>query len=104
MTEFVITNAHFQNAHPDFKTTTEKTRAVLNPLMDAGIIPITTGFIGATPDGAITTLGRGGSDYSAAIIGAVLPADDVWIWTDVDGVMTTDPRIVKEARTLSQIT
>ncbi len=103
-TEFVITNAHFQNAHPDFKTTTEKTRAVLNPLMDAGIIPITTGFIGATPDGAITTLGRGGSDYSAAIIGAVLPADDVWIWTDVDGVMTTDPRIVKEARTLSQIT
>ncbi len=103
-TEFVITNAHFQNAHPDFKTTTEKTRAVLNPLMDAGIIPITTGFIGATPDGAITTLGRGGSDYSAAIIGAVLPADDVWIWTDVDGVMTTDPRIVKEARTLPEIT
>jgi aspartate kinase len=103
-TEFVVTNAHFQNAHPDFKATTEKTRAVLNPLMDAGIIPITTGFIGATPDGAITTLGRGGSDYSAAIIGSVLPADDVWIWTDVDGIMTTDPRIVKEAKTLSEIT
>jgi aspartate kinase len=103
-TEFVITNAHFQNAHPDFKATTEKTRALLNPLMDQGIIPITTGFIGATPDGAITTLGRGGSDYSAAIIGSVLPANDVWIWTDVDGIMTTDPRIVKEARTLSEIT
>lgn len=103
-TEFVITNAHFQNAHPDFKATTEKTRAVLNPLMDQGIIPITTGFIGATPDGAITTLGRGGSDYSAAIIGSVLPADDVWIWTDVDGIMTTDPRIVKDAKTLSEIT
>lgn len=102
-TEFVITNANFQNAHPDFKTTTEKTRALLNPLMDAGIVPITTGFIGATPEGAITTLGRGGSDYSAAIIGAVLPADDVWIWTDVDGVMTTDPRIVKEAQTLPEI-
>jgi aspartokinase/homoserine dehydrogenase 1 len=71
--------------------------------MDAGVIPITTGFIGATPEGAITTLGRGGSDYSAAIIGAVLPADDVWIWTDVDGVMTTDPRIVKEAQTLPEI-
>jgi aspartate kinase len=101
--EFVITNAHYQNAHPDFKVTTEKTRGLLNPLMDEGIIPITTGFIGATPEGVITTLGRGGSDYSAAIIASVLPADDVWIWTDVDGVMTTDPRIVKEAKTLPEI-
>ena len=67
-------------------------------------MPVITGFIGATPEGAITTLGRGGSDYSAAIIGAVLPADDVWIWTDVDGVMTADPRIVPEARTMSEIT
>jgi len=101
--EFVITNAHFQNANPDFKTTTEKTRAALNPLMDKGIIPIATGFIGATPEGIITTLGRGGSDYSAAIIASTLPADDVWIWTDVDGVMTTDPRIVKGAKTLPEI-
>ena len=103
-TEFVVTNAHFQHAHPDFKATTEKTRQVLNPLMDAGIVPVTTGFIGATPEGVITTLGRGGSDYSAAVIGSVLPADDVWIWTDVDGVMTTDPRIVKDAVTLPEIT
>jgi len=102
-TQFVVTNAHYQNAHPDFKATTEKTRALLNPLMDAGFVPITTGFIGATPEGAITTLGRGGSDYSAAIIGAVLPADDVWIWTDVDGVMTTDPRIEPKAQTLPEI-
>lgn len=102
-TEFIVTNANYQNAHPDFKVTTEKTRGILNPLMDAGIVPITTGFIGATPKGAITTLGRGGSDYSAAIIGAVLPADNVWIWTDVDGVMTADPRIVKEAQTLPEI-
>ena len=101
--EFVITNAHYQNAHPDFKITTEKTRQILNPLMDEGMIPITTGFIGATPEGVITTLGRGGSDYSAAIIGSVLPADEVWIWTDVDGVMTTDPRIVREAKTLPEI-
>ena len=92
--EFVVTNDHFQNAHPDFKATTEKTQAILNPLLDDDIVPVTTGFIGATPEGVITTLGRGGSDYSAAIIGSVLPADDVWIWTDVDGVMTTDPRIV----------
>lgn len=101
--EFIVTNAHHQNAHPDFQVTTEKTRAVLNPLMDQGIIPITTGFIGATPEGVITTLGRGGSDYTAAIIGSVLPADDVWIWTDVDGVMTTDPRIAPEAQTLPEI-
>ena len=103
-TEFIITNVHYQSAHPDFKVTTEKTRAILNPILDDGMVAVTTGFIGATPEGAITTLGRGGSDYSAAIIGAVLPADDVWIWTDVDGVMTTDPRIVKEARTLPEIT
>ncbi len=102
-TSFVVTNAHFQNANPDFKVTTEKTRAALNPILDAGIIPITTGFIGATPEGVVTTLGRGGSDYSAAIIGKALPADEVWIWTDVDGVMTTDPRIVKEAQTLPEI-
>jgi aspartate kinase len=102
-TEFIVTNAHYQNAHPDFKVTAEKTRAVLTPLMDEGIIPIVTGFIGATPEGIITTLGRGGSDYTAAIIGSVLPADDVWIWTDVDGVMTTDPRIAPEAQTLPEI-
>ncbi len=102
-TEFLVTNAHYQNAHPDFKATTEKARASLQPLLDAGIVPIVTGFIGATPEGVITTLGRGGSDYTAAIIGSVLPADDVWIWTDVDGVMTTDPRIVPEAQTLAEI-
>ncbi len=101
--EFIVTNSHFQNAHPDFKVTTEKTRSKLNPLLDANLVPITTGFIGATPDGIITTLGRGGSDYSAAIIGSVLPADDVWIWTDVDGVMTTDPRIAPNAQTLPEI-
>lgn len=102
-TEFVVTNSHFQNAHPDFKTTTEKTREKLIPLLDAGIVPVTTGFIGATPEGVVTTLGRGGSDYSAAIIGSVLPADEVWIWTDVDGVMTADPRLVPSAQTLPEI-
>jgi aspartokinase/homoserine dehydrogenase 1 len=103
-TEFIVTNDHFQNAHPDFDSTARKTRECLNPLLDANIVPITTGFIGATPEGVVTTLGRGGSDYSAAIIGAVLSADDVWIWTDVDGVMTADPRIVSSARTLPEIT
>ena len=102
-TEFIITNSHFQNAHPDFGITRERTRAALNTLLAEDIIPITTGFIGATPSGLTTTLGRGGSDYTAAIIGSVLPADDVWIWTDVDGVMTTDPRIAPEAQTLAEI-
>ena len=101
--QFVITNSHFQNANPDFQTTTERTRQCLNPLFEAGIVAMTTGFIGATPEGVITTLGRGGSDYSAGIIGSVLPADEVWIWTDVDGVMTADPRLVTSARTLPEI-
>jgi aspartate kinase len=101
--EFVVTNSHFQNANPDFKATTKKTRECLNPMLEAGVVVITTGFIGATPEGVITTLGRGGSDYSAAIIGSVLPAEDVWIWTDVDGVMTADPRLVPSARTLPEI-
>jgi len=102
-TELIVTNSHFQNAHPDFDVTREKARAKLNPILDQGIVPVTTGFIGATPDSVITTLGRGGSDYSAAILGAVLPADDVWIWTDVDGVMTTDPRVAPDAQTLPEI-
>ena len=103
-TDLILTNDRFQHAHPDFAQTTERTRRVLNPLLDQGIVPVVTGFIGATDKGVITTLGRGGSDYSAAILGAVLPADDVWIWTDVDGVMTADPRLVPEARTLAEVT
>jgi bifunctional aspartokinase / homoserine dehydrogenase 1 len=101
--EFVVTNSHFQNAHPDFDATTKETRSSLNPLLDEGYVVITTGFIAANPEGAITTLGRGGSDYSAGIIGSVLPADEVWIWTDVDGVMTADPRLVSSAKTLPEI-
>ncbi len=103
-TEVIVTDAHFQNAHPDFDVTRERTRAKLQPILEKNTVPVITGFIGATPDGIVTTLGRGGSDYSAAILGAVLPASEVWIWTDVDGIMTADPRIVKEARTLAEIT
>ncbi len=102
-TEMVITNNLYQNANPDFPATQVATHQKLRPLFSDGITPIVTGFIGATPQGITTTLGRGGSDYSAAILGAVLNADDVWIWTDVDGVMTADPRIVKDARTIPSI-
>jgi len=102
--ELIVTNAHFQNAHPELEATSRQTRSKILPLLDDGVVPVVTGYIGATPTGVVTTLGRGGSDYSAAILGAVLPADEVWIWTDVDGVMTADPRIVPDARTLPEIT
>ena len=78
----------------------QHTYAVLQPLFNQGVIPVVTGFLGAAPDGTITTLGRGGSDYTAGILGAVLQADDVWIWTDVDGVMTADPRLVPNAQVI----
>jgi bifunctional aspartokinase / homoserine dehydrogenase 1 len=102
-TRLIITDDRFQNAHPDFADTTAETRQVLEPLLVQGIVPVVTGFIGATSDGATTTLGRGGSDYTAGILGAVLPADEVWIWTDVDGVMSADPRVVPNAKTIAEI-
>ena len=100
----IATDDHFQDAHPDFTATVRKTHAELEPIFAEGKIPVVTGFIGAAPDGTVTTLGRGGSDYSAGILGAVLAAEDVWIWTDVDGVMTADPRAVPDARTIPELT
>ena len=102
-TELVVTTDQFGAAEPLAEETREKTRARLGPSIDSGDIPVVTGFIGATVDGVVTTLGRGGSDYSASIVGAALDADEVWIWTDVDGVMTANPIEVPEARTLSEI-
>lgn len=77
-------------------------RARLEPILDHSV-PVITGFMGCTEKGVVTTLGRSGSDYSATIIGAALQADEVWIWTDVDGIMTTDPRLVPEARVIPRI-
>ena len=99
-THLIITNGELNSATPLLELTSERARAQLLPLIEAGTIPVVTGFIGATADGVPTTLGRGGSDYSATILARCLPADEVWIWTDVDGVMTADPRIVPQARTL----
>ena len=96
-TEMILTDGNFQNATPNMVATRERTAARLLPLLDDDAIPIITGFIGATADGVTTTLGRGGSDYSAAIVGQALEADEVWIWTDVDGVMSADPRLVPNA-------
>lgn len=100
----VVTDAVYQSATPDMEATQARTAEVLGPLLAAGRVPVVTGFIGATPSGVVTTLGRGGSDFSAAIFGVALSADEVWIWTDVNGVMTADPRIVPEARTLPELT
>lgn len=99
-TQVIITDDHFQNAAPDMAATTRAARQVLAPLLDAGRVPVVTGFLGATPTGVTTTLGRGGSDYSASILALALSASEVWIWTDVDGVMTADPRLVPDARTI----
>lgn len=101
-TELIVTTDQFGGAEP-LEETRSKTRSRLEPLMAGGEIPVVTGFIGATVDGVVTTLGRGGSDYSASIVGAALDAGEVWIWTDVDGVMTANPAEVPEARTLSEI-
>jgi bifunctional aspartokinase / homoserine dehydrogenase 1 len=103
-TELIVTDDNFQAAIPLLAETTAQCQRHLRPLLDNGVIPIITGFIGATPDGLTTTLGRGGSDYSAAILGQALAANEVWIWTDVDGVMTADPRYVPAARTIPQLT
>ncbi|MBN2386437.1 MAG: aspartate kinase [Anaerolineales bacterium] len=102
-TRLICTDDSHQNAHPDMASTTSWTQAVLGPILEAGRVPVVTGFIGATADGITTTLGRGGSDYSAAILGMALGADEVWIWTDVDGVMTADPRWVPSARTIPEL-
>ena len=81
----------------------EQIPAALRPALSEGILPVVTGFIGKDPDGYVTTLGRGGSDYSAAIFGAALGASEIEIWTDVDGVMTADPRMVPAAHSLDRM-
>lgn len=99
----IITDDTFGAAVPDLAATALATREQLLPLLEVGQIPVVTGFIGATPDGIPTTLGRGGSDYSAGILGAVLEAEAVVIWTDADGFMTADPRLVADAQVLTHI-
>jgi aspartokinase/homoserine dehydrogenase 1 len=100
----VVTDAMFGNASPLMEQTAEKARARLLPLLRAGTLPVVTGFNGATADGRPTTLGRGGSDFSASILAAALDAGELWIWTDVDGIMSADPRLVPDAQVLDAIT
>jgi len=102
--EVIVTDSVFGNATPLMELTREKAQRVLRPLIADGIIPVVTGFNGATADGRPTTLGRGGSDFSASILAASLDASELWIWTDVDGIMTADPRIVPDAGVLAEVT
>ena len=99
----LVTDDHFGAANPLLHETTVRLEERLRPLVERGSVPVMTGFIGATARGVPTTLGRGGGDYSAAIVGACLGADEVWIWSDVDGILTGDPNLVPEARTLQEL-
>ena len=102
-TELIVTDNHYGAAWPFPAESSERIRARLSPLLQSRIVPVITGYIGATRDGIVTTLGRGSGDYSATLIGAALGADQVCIWTDVDGILTADPKIVAEARTLAEL-
>lgn len=101
--EVVATNSQFGKAAPDDAKTQRQADLVLKPLIEQGKVIITQGFIGRDEQGKTTTLGRGGSDYTAALIAEVLKANDVLIWTDVPGIYTTDPRIVTNAKRIDTI-
>ena len=102
-TELVVTDSFHGATEPLMEITRERCEARLRPLLDKGIVPVVTGYIGASSEGVLVTLGRGGSDYSATILGAALDANEIIIWTDVDGVLTADPRLVSGACTIPEI-
>ncbi len=101
--EVVITDGRFGEASPIMEETRQAARRVLVPLLERNLIPVMGGFIGSTREGATTTLGRGGSDFSAAIVGAAISAEEIQIWTDVDGMMTCDPRLIPAAKMIERI-
>ena len=103
-TQVIATDDVFGNASPLMEETRNRAANVVKPLLDQSVIPVVTGFNAATVDGRPTTLGRGGSDFSAAILAAAMDAEELWIWTDVDGIMTGDPRLIPDARVLDEIT
>ncbi|HWS99635.1 MAG TPA: lysine-sensitive aspartokinase 3 [Pyrinomonadaceae bacterium] len=99
----IVTDGQFGQAEPEMKETTRASLASVVPILEAGEIPVLGGFIASTPEGMTTTLGRGGSDYTAAIVGAALAAREIQIWTDVSGVLTADPRVVAGARSIPRL-
>ena len=101
--DYIKTDERHTEAEVDFPETRVRLSKGLNPLIDDGQVPVITGFVGSTSDGVTTTLGRGASDYTASIVGSALQSDEIWIWTDVNGAMTADPRIVADARVMENI-
>ena len=99
----IVTDSNFGKAVPQFEETDERLKETVKPLLEKKRVPVMGGFIGATREGISTTLGRGGSDFSAAIVGAGLNAERIEIWTDVDGMMTTDPALCRDARRIKTI-
>jgi len=99
----IVTDSNFGEAMPLFEVTRLNVRRRLGRMLDEGVTPVVTGFIATNEEGVVTTLGRGGSDYTATILASSLPADEVWLWTDVDGLMTANPRLVPEAVVLRKI-
>lgn len=100
----IVTDGVHGAATPLLQETGAMTDAVLRPLLSEGTVPVVTGYNGATREGVATTLGRGGSDFSAAILAAALRADELWIWSDVDGILSGDPTIAEDARLLEEVT
>lgn len=103
-TDIIITDNVYGNATPNIDLTRERIARLLTPMLERQIIPVLTGFIGSTVSGKPTTLGRGGSDYTASILALCTDAQEVWIWTDVDGMMTADPRDIPNARVIPNLT
>jgi aspartate kinase len=101
--DFVLTCDTFRDAKPHLEETKDRGREVLLPLLEAGLVPVVTGFIGSTPDGRITTLGRNSSDFSGAIIAHVVDAEELVIYTDVDGIYTANPHASVEAKLLHDL-
>jgi aspartate kinase len=101
--DFVLTCDTFRDAKPQLEQTRERGRGILLPLLEDGLVPVVTGFIGATPDGRITTLGRNSSDFSGAIIAHLVDAEELVIWTDVDGLYTANPNVSTEAKLLHDL-
>jgi len=102
-TDVIITDNVHGNANPDLEQTRIRIQQHMSPMLERDIIPVVTGFIASSREGKMTTLGRGGSDYSASILSLCINAEEVWVWSDVDGMMSSDPREVPDARVIQQL-
>jgi aspartate kinase len=101
--DFIVTDENYMKGEPDFVMTKEKAENIITPFVNDGFIPVVQGFIGRTVNGEVSTLGRGGSDFTASILGNVLDAEEIEIWTDVDGILTADPGKVKGVKIVEEI-